>query len=342
MVSKSLPIVAYPALQLLLLSYLRQVIYPQSDVSLFFVSSLANKTVCSPSDRGDELLDSPLHRVRDITKIAYRSAIAHKLAKISERSATSWAAEIVNQLQKPQSVGDLWRFNSSTDIAPNSGEFIVKVLPPAEIYFEITNFGLASWLQFLLHTLLEEDFRLISPLKSDFVTDVTSVGFLSQQDPDLRPDLRNVFVCQYAYARCCSLLHLAETKHLWAWQLQRDAKNSGSDAIAAQIPWLTSEGDWRLTHPAEQALIAELATTLDTLANWEISQTALGEKVLLKLVTHLAETFLAFHSACRFWGEPQKTAPDLVQARLGLVEVTRSLLGILLREGLKVIAPTEL
>lgn len=338
MVSKSLPIVAYPALQLLLLSYLKQVIYLQSDVSLSFVSSLANKIAFPPSNRGEGLFDNPLHRVRDITKIAYRSAIAHKLAKISERSATSWAAEIVNQLQKPQRIEDLCGFNFPVDIAPNSREFIVKVLPPAEIHFEITNFGLASWLQFLLHTLLEDDFRLIAPLKSDFVTDITSGELLSQQGSELR----NVFVPQYAYARCCSLLHLAETQHLLAWQSRRDMKNTASAEIAAQIPWLTLEGDWRLTHPAEQALIAELVTTLDTLANWAMSETAIDEKVLLKLVTRLSEVFLAFHSACRFWGEPQKTAAELVQARLGLVEVTRSLLGILLRKGLKVIAPTEL
>ncbi len=338
--SKSLPIVAYPALQLLLLSYLRQVIYPQSDVSLLSVSSLALETVSSPSDRGDGLFDNPLHRVRDSTKIAYRSAIAHKLAKISERSAVSWAAEIANQLQKPPFVGGLWKHDSPRNIALDSGEFIVKVLPPAEIYIEITNSGLASWLQFLLHTLLEEDFQLISSLKSDFVTDVTSGNFPSQPNSELQ----NVFVCQYAYARCCSLLHLAETHHLWDGSSLRDVKNTGSSAIAAQIPWLTPEGHWQLTHPAEQALISELVTTLDTLATWGASQkTALGSpQLLLELVTRLAEAFLGFHSACRFWGETQKTAFGLVQARLGLVEVTRSLLGTLLRAGLKVVAPTEL
>ncbi len=340
MVSKSLPIIAYPALQLLLLSYLQQVIYPQSDVSLCSVSSLAHKTASSPSNRGDELFDNPLRRVRGITKIAYRSAIAHKLAKTSERSAMSWATEITNQLQKPQRIKAPWRSNSSSEIAPISGEFSVRILPPAEIYFEITNSGLASWLQFLLHTLLEEDFHLITSSKSDFVTDVPSVGLPRQQDSTLR----NVFVCQYAYARCCSLLHLAEAQRLCDWQSQRNIKNTGGTAIATQIPWLTPQGDWRLSHPAEQALIAELVTTLDTLANWAMSATTTpGEpKVLLKLVTRLSETFLAFHSACRFWGEPQKTAVELVQARLGLVEVTRSLLGILLRDGLKVIAPTEL
>ena len=341
MVSKSLPIVAYPALQLLLLSHLKQVIYPQSDVSLLPVSSLARKAASSPSDRGDRLFDNTLHRVRDITKIAYRSAIAHKLAKVSERSAIHWAAEIANQLQKPQLVGDLRESDSPLDISPNRGEFTVQVLPPAEIYFEITNFGLASWLQFLLHTLLEDDFHLIPSLEGAPVTDVTSAGFSGQQ----KSDLRNVFVCQYAYARCCSLLHLAQVHHLWACPDRKlETQKNDNPAIAAQIPWLTPEGDWQLTHPAEKVLISELVTTLDMLATWEVSRkTALGNpKLLLELVTRLSEAFLAFHSACRFWGETQRTAADLVQARLGLVEVTRSLLGILLREGLGVIAPPEL
>ena len=133
---------------------------------------------------------------------------------------------------------------------------------------------------------------------------------------------------QYAHARCLSVLysasrgglialHPSEKCQYWQW------------CEPTVIHWLKAS-QWRLQHPAETALIAEIIDlcdreTIQTARNWEKQALNLGQKIL------------ACDRACRIWGQPL----DLARARLGLIAVAQRLLGWLLQEKLTIIPWVE-
>ncbi|NEP58605.1 MAG: hypothetical protein F6K31_16565 [Symploca sp. SIO2G7] len=108
------------------------------------------------------------------------------------------------------------------------------------------------------------------------------------------------------------------------------------------IPWLKEaqglDGEvlhLRLVHPAERRLIAQIIDVQDALINQSQLQG-------IKLARELSKAFEQFYSSCRIWGEVKSQAPQLAQARLGLVAVTQILLRSLLQEQLGILAPVEL
>jgi hypothetical protein len=99
------------------------------------------------------------------------------------------------------------------------------------------------------------------------------------------------------------------------------------------IPWLSHQEppNLILIHPQEHRLITTLLQTLDEF-------NSLTPASCLQIATAFDE----FHRHCRIWGEIKAIAPQLSQARLGLVAVTQTILKLLLQQRLNAFVPSEL
>jgi arginyl-tRNA synthetase len=252
----------------------------------------------------------PLHRPKDPARILYISALPLSMAQICHRPATDIAAELAAHLQekKPASVSDA----GQPPLHAGDLEIAVAAVPPGWLHFQLTEPGLANWLQFL--------------------TQLPVLGELPQPEspPQLSCDPASRFPAQYASARCCSLLRLAHREGLLAL-----AQPHWHAIAPAPFPWLDTEAHpitLRLAHPAERRLISQLVAALDA------SETPAD---CLKLATAVSQAFENFYSACRIWGEVKTESPKLAQARLGLILATLSALRLLLYR-LGVPAPDEL
>ncbi|MEG4350346.1 DALR anticodon-binding domain-containing protein [Microcoleus sp. LAD1_D5] len=248
----------------------------------------------------------PLNRSKDSARVLYVSAIALKLAKTWQQTPQTIAAQLAETLE-PLCCPD----------------FAVKVAPTGIIELELTDAGLAVWLQRLAQTNLPvPESRVISPV--------------------VCADL--LFPIQYSHARCCSLLRMAHRDRIISIA-QPDVTTASqiwSLASPNPIPWIDEGDRLRLVHPAECNLISQLLTVLDNL--YPIYEVKNGEKPVnyFKLANSLSESFQTFYSHCRIWGEVKIKQPKLAQARLGLILATQSLLRFILKESLSAIAPLEL
>ncbi|ABA21373.1 Arginyl tRNA synthetase anticodon binding protein [Trichormus variabilis ATCC 29413] len=249
----------------------------------------------------------PLYKGRDSQRILYICGVALRLAKSHNRDPMEIASVITSRL---------------LDICKEN--LLVRIVDPGWIHLELADSLLAAWLQNL------------------------SLGGLGD-DRDTKENERFVtihpsrlFAMQYAHARCCSLILLAQRGGLILfreplpdnWQ----ELALGSLASTMQIPWLNGEAKIRLNHPAESCLISELIQVVDSLIfphddkvmNWE------------KLGSDLSQAFGTFWSQCRIWGEVKTTLPEVTQARLGLILATQTVFRFLLVTKLGSVAPLEL
>lgn len=249
----------------------------------------------------------PLNRAKNRERVVYVSAIALKLAQTWQETPQAIAAQFAETLQ--------------TLCCP---DFAVKVAAAGMIEFELTDAGLAVWLQRLAQIPLPvPEYRTLSPVVS----------------------ADRLFPIQYSHARCCSLLRMADRDRLIAIAHPESttAPPIWSLAVPNPIPWI-DEGDRRLllVAPAELSLISELIAVLDSLA--PIFKANKPEKPVnyFKLANSLSEAFQTFYSQCRIWGKVKTEQPKLAQARLGLILATQSLLRFILEELLNAIAPIEL
>jgi arginyl-tRNA synthetase len=252
------------------------------------------------------MTEIPLNRGKNRARVLYVSAIALKLAKTWQQTPQAIAAQLAETLEPL-----CWP------------DFTVKAAPAGIIELELTDAGLAIWLQRLAQIALPvPEYRILSPVVS----------------------ADRLFPIQYSHARCCSLLRMAHRDRLIAIA-QPDvttAPQIWSLAAPNPIPWVDEGDRLRLVHPAESNLISQLLTVLDNLSPiWEVEN---REKPVnyLKLANNLSEAFQTFYSQCRIWGEVKIEQPKLAQARLGLVLATQSLLRFILEELLNAVAPIEL
>lgn len=271
----------------------------------------------------------PITRCRDIGQIAYRSAIALQLAPKLGNSPLNLAREWVACLR-------------------GNADFSVSVTPPGWIDCQLTDTGLAQWLQSWTRC------------------------------PDLTPHApvpppAHPFPLQYAHARCCSLLRLAQGEGLidvymgdndveivapdplpWLDDPKkvegRGQKAEGIDPEAIRVASPqeigTSSGvteretgfparSLRLQHPSERALMGQLVAIVDALESPEAID--LGKRAI-----DLSAAFEAFYSQCRILGEVKTRDPALAQARSGLVAVTQTVLKSLLENHFGIPSPMEL
>jgi arginyl-tRNA synthetase len=200
-------------------------------------------------------------------------------------------------------------------LATSGDVLIVKIVPPGWIHFELTHSYLAAWLQNFVIESVDEN-----------------------EDIEIRENAdqysASLFAIQYAHARCCSLLLLAHREGLI--KLREPAIQS---LVSPDfIPWLNNNNQLRLHHQTEMCLITELVQVLDDLLCSDDSKGMNWEKIARKL----SQAFENFWCHCRIWGEVKISAPELAQARLGLVMATGRLLRFLLVKKLGILAPLEL
>lgn len=247
----------------------------------------------------------PLNRGKNRARVLYVSAIALKLAKTWQETPQAIAAQLVETLQPL--------------CYPN---FAVKVARAGMIEIELTDAGLAVWLQRL-----------------------AQIPLPVPEYPTLSPVVRDrLFPIQYSHARCCSLLRMAGRDRLISIAHPDIATATQNWSLAAPnpIPWVDEGDRLRLVHPVESNLISQLLTVLDNLSPIWDEETREKPVNYFKLANSLSEAFQTFYSQCRIWGEVKTEQPKLAQARLGLVLATQSLLRFILEELLSAIAPIEL
>ena len=194
-------------------------------------------------------------------------------------------------------------------------DFTLQVMPSGMILLELTDIGLANWLQQMIQ--------------------IVPIDTQTSPSPDF-PD--SLFAVQYSHARCCSLLGRAHQEGL----ITLTPLEGNTTSILWRLshphdfPWLTPTQQLQFSHPAELALIIQLITIADCYCqtssnpNWK------------QLADNLSQTFQQFYSQCQIWGNVKQQTPQLAIARLGLVWITQWLLRLILQEQLNVIAPLEL
>jgi arginyl-tRNA synthetase len=256
-----------------------------------------------PSIDNDKI---PLYKSRDINRILYISGVALQLSKSQNRKGIDIACAIASHLSS--NCGD---------------EFIIEIVPPGYIHFVLTDSILAGWLQHLVQGMGER-----------------GAGGAGGAGGAKYENSSHLFTVQYAHARCCSLMRLAQQEKLIEFGDNNINTISamGSVIFPNPIPWLNSDRKLRFSHSASRRLISELVQVVDDLefrfaagsVNWE------------KAAINLSQAFEAFWCNCRIWGEVKITSPELSQARLGLVIATQSVLRFLLEEKLGVQALLEL
>jgi len=317
-VNYPLPSVTYPAIKQLLLSHLKAAVdlyIPDTWV----LTQLKNYI--------------PLYRAKDCRRILYVSAIAFRLSKVKNIPALE-VASVLAQL-----IADIatrcCKFEPRLGAADEQ-DFTVQVVPPGWIHFELTEPKLASWLQHLTQTPL-----LLGVCRGEEQGKQGEKFPASPRHRVTASSASPLFTVQYAHTRCCSLLQMAQREGLISLrQTNWDTSSAFWLAVSPNpIPWLNSEQQLCLDHPAERALMAQMLALLDEFycpcsshqpINWH------------KAVLNLSQAFQTFYSGCQIWGEVKNQNISLSQARLGLVLITQSVLRLLLQDRLGVAALQQL
>jgi arginyl-tRNA synthetase len=231
----------------------------------------------------------PITGSRDPLQVAYRSAIALKIAPKLTKSPLEIAREIVAQL-------------------PETADFAVSVSPSGWIDCQLTHWGWAQWLQHWTGKAMDPPSNTRVPPPVDG------------------------FPVQYAHARCCTLLRLADREGLLVLQ----SSPTDVEIIAPDpLPWLDETQFPRLQHPMERALMCQLAAVVDALEDSDRHNYS-------QLAMKLSAAFEEFHSHCRIFGEVKMANPALAIGRSGLVGVTQKVLKCLLETKFGIPSPIEL
>jgi arginyl-tRNA synthetase len=271
----------------------------------------------------------PLNQIKTEDQSWYVSAIAFKLAKPWGKPAIEVAHQITADLI--QSIEDVADTIDPLPIDRLWQNFTIQAMPPGWIHLSLSNPGFAEWLQILVDC-------YPCQIEDGLVKDNT------RNHIQVFSNSTHIFKIQHTHARCCSLLRLADRENL----IQLTAENSANTAWICKItephplPWM-KQGRLQFQHGTEYHLIAELMTVLDTLSQFAVEVSvqnfqAQGEKLAIAL----CQAFYEFDAACRIVGEVRSKNLPLVQARLGLVAITRTVCAMLLQKWMNLPAPPEL
>jgi len=285
-----------------------------------------------------------LHLIRQIS-VAPSTPQAERVPQLAQELAIVWNRVVEHQEPSAQRALDPLGQHLSQHC-------LAEAMPNGMIALQVTDTGLAGWLDFLGKG--DQGW-------GDQGWGDRSVGCLASHLPALEwrslerlpveptasqspLNAKMLFTVQAAHARCCSLLWLAESAGLVRRISEPGAGGRvGTQAIGLAIappdpvPWLHADQTLRCRHPAEQRLIGQLLTTFEMLCPQPASFAQ-----ILRSADDLAQALQQFDAACRIFGEVKTELPELAQARLGLVWVTRLVLEQMLSQGLNAIAPTEL
>jgi Arginyl tRNA synthetase N terminal domain len=226
-------------------------------------------------------------RLSSSTPITYRCAIAMQLSSKLSLSPIEIAQQVFSVL-KAQSNLDDQEFSQLT--------LTMKLIDPGWLDFEVSDHTLVLWLQLLGQKIFSQP----------------NLSKISGKDD-------NLFLIEYTYARCCSLLRLGETEGLITLKLETSGDLRLPWKVPDPIPWLNNTYQLRLTHQSALALINQVVITVDrSVNNPSVTWNKLG--------TQLSESILDFERNCRIFGDLAQTNLQLSQARLGLIAISQHLL----------------
>jgi hypothetical protein len=242
----------------------------------------------------------PVYRLKDFEQCTYRCSVAFAAAKRLSASPLEVAEEVWRDLGQQLS-----------NCGPGEGlEFQVRLVAPGWLEFQLCN--PLAWLAFVLQ---HPPQHLPCPVAQD----------------------QDFFFAQYAHARCCSLLRMAQSQNLveyrFSSRLPRESEKvplAERDLGGSFLQFFQDFPD-----PTERKLLGTLMIVIDG-----SNQLAPGEAV--KQVKVLSHAMLAFYDRCRLWGEVQQENPELVQRRLALLAGVQIWLRWVLECGVGGVAPGEL
>jgi hypothetical protein len=209
--------------------------------------------------------------------------------------------------------------------------------PTGWLYARFSASDLAQWLQTLLFatpTLHLSEERSQSP----------AIGISG--DPVL-------FQLQYAHARCCSLLKLAQQEK----RVQLTEPDLKIAQFAVPISWQNACGELSLQTLSEQRILLALMQFPHSLSPkkqiyGEADSPSPGNQTYIewpsltpywhRQAQQWSTLFLDFYSECRVFGDIQSTAPELLQARLALILILKRVLAFYLEIALQIEAPVIL
>jgi DALR anticodon binding domain len=330
----------YPGLRLLMQHRLHQVLHIQAqNWQIKSFSSPTTEAIHRDNTQMPLISEIPMKLDANRTPVFYVSAIALLLERSWAKPATEIAQSLVEKLI--QTTNGSSRESSSLPLQTIWQNCSFEANSSGWITLEINNKGLEKWLELLsyffqnlgnspdrMNDLEENTGFSLRDLTDSFnsIRNSTDTVYSARNSTDL-------FFVQHAHARCCALLHLGQQENLI-----QPGNFSSSQNIATPLFWLDETQALRCQHPSEQQLILQICRSLDELAQGIFSS---PEKTLRR--SHeLSQAFCRFYRDCLIFGEVKANQPALAQVRLGLVDVTRSLLRLFLEEGLGVTAPREL
>lgn len=302
-------------------SYLTDFSLKETLISLL-ESTVMYSGYAHPATTGTSLI--ALKRVQHDQKLIYSSAIALKLAVWADQPAHEIAHCLGQTLQNqiaPRIHGlkllDLPLPQASVVLAGVS----IQTTDTGLLQLIVQDQAIAAWLNGLLQT------PLALPAASPTPTQLLALSEEQQ------------FQIQHAHARCCSLLKLAEQQGLIHLIQHFSAVDPfpWSIALPKSFPWLTSNGDLVLPHPADRQLIQALVTAIDDIATPTSTSKRDGRQALA-----FCQAFQAMHRVHPLLADKTPAPLPAIVAYLGLVRIAQQVLFYYLNNQLNLPAPTQL
>ena len=263
-----------------------------------------------------------------LTVVGYVTPIALQLQHRLERPVNWIAAQVVEYWSRS-------RLLSQRTVATDGSQqmnwvfehIVPQQLPSGLIQLRLSVRGIAAWLEY---------WRCISPVQLSRECDRAEVSTACKVDS------ASLFSMQHSYARTCSLLRRAQQGgQVYFGDLsQEDMAEEAKGRSAAAISWLTPEEQLVFVHESEHQLFCRVLEMAEILVDGTVA--SMDAIAVWKLSVRLSDAFQSFHRDCLMWGEVQQDNPALVQARLGLTSITRTVLYALLVGQLHAPAPEEL
>lgn len=290
----------------------------------------------------------PLKQTKQKT-VQFVSAIAFRLEAPRQQPALAIAQRLADALQQvlhhPQRhpIPESWmQWYRTVD---------VEVEAPGWLFLRPRDESLALWLQWLLSSHWEGSIGSGKPSKEPLShperfeeqakRKLSRLELRSAAQPRAWEMAESIWEMQATYARCCSLLRLAEAQGIV--ELTTALPRRLSVAQPCPVPWLRGDRRLQLQTSIEQQLLSQLVHTVTVGASPDYS--ILPEtfhSVLFKQGYTLHQTFQQFDSICRIFGDVSVDHRELAQSRLGLVATTGLCLQGLLEQELGVEAAMSL
>lgn len=274
------------------------------------------------------------YRVNDPNCIRFRSPIALRLATKLHAPIVEVTEILAHHLKlQPHCVDE-----------SALGEFKLTIDPLGWLHCQPSDRCLAAWLQ----QMVEMPPQLIwtKEISTSQTSGKTPSPLTVADDTSSEQ-----FSLQYTHARCCALIRLAQRQGLLILHANYRASAATCQVLAPiPFPWLDTQNQLWLSHPAERTLIARLLAFPVTPGFQQPGQ--MPEQFTFPVRSRLppqlwpeakalSDAFTSFYRSCQIWEDINQEMPR-AQARLGLILLTQNVLRLILQDLLRINAPQEL